>query len=105
MGIKLIKKKTPATLSESALNAATFAEPSFEYRVKTLHDSVDALVKQGFDKGLLHDIILEMVDMGCDKDYITRHFDNLLDGDFLGFCVKKGLTPYQIALKLSNMGA
>ena len=29
MGIKLIKK-TPATLSESALNAATFAEPSFE---------------------------------------------------------------------------
>lgn len=76
-----------------------------EYRVKTLHDSVDALVKQGFDKGLLHDIILEMVDMGCDKDYITRHFDNLLDGDFLGFCVKKGLTPYQIALKLSNMGA
>ena len=30
MGIKLIKKKTPATRSESALNAATFAEPSFE---------------------------------------------------------------------------
>ena len=29
MGIKLIKKKAPATLSESALNAATFADPSF----------------------------------------------------------------------------
>ena len=29
MGIKLIKKKAPATLSESTLNAATFAEPSF----------------------------------------------------------------------------
>lgn len=76
-----------------------------EYRVKPLQDSVDALVKQGFDKGLLHDIILELVDMGCTKDFITRQFDNLLDGDFLGFCVKKKLTPYQIALKLSNMGA
>ena len=29
MGIKLIKKKAPSTLSESALNAATFAKPSF----------------------------------------------------------------------------
>ena len=29
MGIKLIKKKAPATLSESTLNAATFAKPSF----------------------------------------------------------------------------
>lgn len=54
MGIKLIKKKGPATLSESALNAATFAEPSFdavEYGLEEIskNDSGEIEIIDGID--------------------------------------------------------
>lgn len=55
MGIKLIKK-TPATLSESALNAATFAEPSFDavtYGLEEIskNDSGEIEIVDGIDSG------------------------------------------------------
>lgn len=71
----------------------------------TLQDAVTALVEQGFDREVLNAIIFELHDMGCDKNFITRHFVNLNDSKWLENVLKKGLTPYQIALKLSNMGA
>ena len=54
MGIKLIKKKTPATLSESSLNASTFAEPSFdavEYGLEEIskNDSGEVEIVDGID--------------------------------------------------------
>ena len=76
-----------------------------EYRIKSINDSMASLEKQGFDRGFLQDIALEMYDMGCSKDFITRHFDSLNDDGLLTLYVKKGYSPYQIADKLANMGA
>jgi hypothetical protein len=66
MGIKLIKK-TPATLSESALNAATFAEPSFEavaYGLEEISkndsgeiDVVDAIDSDGSAQALADEVV------------------------------------------------
>lgn len=65
MGIKLIKK-TPAALSESALNAATFAEPSFEavaYGLEEISkndsgeiDVVDAIDSDGSAQALADEV-------------------------------------------------